>query len=120
MQLTPMAARLLADLEGAHKALLDQASPDQPVRHGFRAVYEAISAGLGDLTDAQIIAAPAADEWSIAEVLEHVAEHDRKYQELEHHGISHYVEHGLEHALQLWRLRDGQTGNAAAPDGPRD
>jgi hypothetical protein len=25
--------------------------------------------------------------------------------ELEHHGVSHYVEHGLEHASQLWKLR---------------
>lgn len=120
MQLTPMAARLLADLEAAHKALLEQTNPDLPLRHGFRAVYEAMSAGLGDLTDEQITAAPSADEWSIAEVIEHVAEHDRKYQEVERHGVSHYVEHGLEHALQLWRLRDAQTGSDATPDGPRD
>lgn len=108
MLLTPMAARLLADLEGAHKALIDRAAADQPLRHGFRAVYEAVSAALGEVGDDQLVAAPAADAWSMAEVVEHVAEHDRKYLELERLGLAHYVEHGLEHALQLWRLRAGE------------
>jgi hypothetical protein len=47
-------------------------------------------------------------------VAEHVAEHDRKYMELERHGVGHYVEHGLEHALQLWRLRSGLLGARSA------
>lgn len=44
----------------------------------------------------------------MAEVVEHVAEHDRAYLELERLGAEHYVEHGLEHALQLWKLRAAQ------------
>jgi len=112
MLLTPMAARLLADLEGAHKALIEHAGATQPLRHGFRAVYEAVSAALGDLDDARLVAAPAADAWSMAEVVEHVAEHDRKYRELERLGLAHYVEHGLEHALQLWQLRAGERAEA--------
>ena len=120
MLLTPMASRLLADMEASHRALLEQTDPDQPVRHGFRAVYEAISAALADITEDQLVAAPSADEWSMAEVVEHVAEHDRKYVEIQQRGVSHYVEHGLEHALQLWKLRQEHTAPAAPghPDAP--
>jgi hypothetical protein len=122
MLLTPMASRLLADMEGSHKALIEHYHPDQPLRHGFRAVYEAISAALADVADDQLIAAPTADEWSMAEVVEHVAEHDRKFLEVERHGLAHYVEHGLEHALQLWRLRTDHispqnTGHSSASSG---
>ena len=105
MYLSPRAARILSDIEQSHRALITWANADDSVRHGFRAVYEAFSAGMAELTEDELIAAPAAEEWSIAEVAEHVAEHDRKYMELERHGVSHYVEHGLEHALHLWRLR---------------
>lgn len=114
MSLTPMAARLLADMETSHKALLEQANADLSVRHGFRAVYEAISSALSGVDDDGLIASPSADEWSMAEVVEHVAEHDRKYVELQQRGINHYVEHGLEHALQLWRLRGGDDDQRSA------
>jgi hypothetical protein len=107
-----MASRLLADVEASHKALLEHANAEQPIRHGFRAVYEALSAALAEVSDDQLVASPAADEWSMAEVVEHVAEHDRKYLELERRDISHYVEHGLEHALQLWGLRRGHVAPA--------
>lgn len=109
MSLTPMASRLLSDMEASHKALLERSNADLPVRHGFRAVYEAISAALSGVDDDELVASPSAEEWSMAEVVEHVAEHDRRYVELEQHGIAHYVEHGLEHAVQLWKLRDGDA-----------
>lgn len=105
MYLSPRAARLLADIEQSHVALIEWAKADDAARHGFRAVYEAFVAGMSELTEEQLITATSAEEWSMAEVAEHVAEHDRKYMELERHGVSHYVEHGLEHALQLWQLR---------------
>ena len=41
----------------------------------------------------------------MAEVVEHVAEHDRQYVELLGQGLRHYIEHGLEHAIQLWHMR---------------
>ncbi len=106
MYLSPRGQRLLGDIEQAHVALIEWSKADDTVRHGFRAVYEAFNAGLADVTEEQLIEAPSAEEWSMAEVAEHIAEHDRKYMELERHGIGHYVEHGLEHALQLWRLRE--------------
>ena len=105
MYLSPRAERLLKDIEQSHIALIDWAKADDAARHGFRAVYEAFVAGMAELSEDQLILAPAAEEWSMAEVAEHVAEHDRKYMELDRHGVGHYVEHGLEHALQLWRLR---------------
>ena len=107
MYLSPRAARLLADIEQSHRALIDWCDADDTARHGFRAVYEAFASGMSELSEEQLIRAPTPDEWSMAEVAEHVAEHDRKYIELQRHGITHYVEHGLEHALQLWRLRAG-------------
>lgn len=107
MYVSPRAARLLADVEQSHQALIEWSKAGEPERHGFRGIYEALQAGMADLTEDQLIEAPSAEEWSIAEVMEHVAEHDRKYMELERHGTSHYVEHGLEHALQLWRIRSG-------------
>jgi hypothetical protein len=105
MYLSPRAARLLADIEASHRALIEWAHADDTARYAFRAVYEAFAAGMASLNEEQVISAPSAEEWSMAEVAEHVAEHDRKYLELEQHGLGHYVEHGLEHALQLWRLR---------------
>jgi hypothetical protein len=105
MYLSPRAQRLLGDIESAHIALIDWTKADEAARRGFRAIYEAFAAGMSEVTEEQIILAPSAEEWSMAEVAEHVAEHDRKYMELQRHGIGHYVEHGLEHALQLWQLR---------------
>jgi hypothetical protein len=118
MYLSPRASRLLADIEASHRALIDWAHADDTIRHAFRAVYEALAAGMAQLSEEQVVEAPNAEEWSMAEVAEHVAEHDRKYMELEQHGLSHYVEHGLEHALQLWRLRTGfEPAHALEHDG---
>lgn len=105
MYISPRAQRLLGDMEQAHLALIEWSKAGDAARHGFRAIYEAFSAGMAEVTEEQLIEAPSAEEWSMAEVAEHVAEHDRKYMELERHGIGHYVEHGLEHAQQLWQLR---------------
>ena len=118
MYLSPRAQRLLADVEQAHTALIEWSKADESARHGFRAVYEALLAGMSEVTEDQVIAAPSAEEWSMAEVVEHVAEHDRKYMELERHGVTHYVEHGLEHALQLWRLRATHLAPPAAESSP--
>ncbi len=115
MQHTPMASRLLADVEAAQRALIEQGQADEPARHGMDAIRQAIAAALGDLTDERLIASPSPEEWSMAEVVEHLAEHDRAYIELQRLGVEHYVEHGLEHALQLWKLRVEQrpgTGSA--------
>jgi hypothetical protein len=114
MYLSPRGQRLLADIEQAHVALIEWSKAGDAVRHGFRSVYEAFNAGMAEVTEDQLIEAPSAEEWSMAEVAEHVAEHDRKYMELEHHGIDHYVEHGLEHALQLWQLRTRFLGGGGA------
>jgi hypothetical protein len=110
MYLSPRAKRLLDDIEQSHRALIDWATADDRVRRGFRAVYEAFEAGMVDISEDQLIEAPSAEEWSMAEMVEHVAEHDRKYLELDRHGVNHYVEHGLEHALQLWQLRSTLLG----------
>ena len=105
MELSAYAAGLLAAIDESQRALVTRSAADQPIQEGLRAVSEALSAGLSGLTDAQIGAVPEIDQWSMAEIAEHVAEHDRRFIELERHGAIHYVEHGLEHALQLWRLR---------------
>ena len=105
MYISPMAARLLADLEASHRALIGQSAAGEPERHGFRAVYQAVEAAVAEVTEQHLVRAPSAEEWSMAEVMEHVAEHDRKYIELLGQGLNHYVEHGLEHAMQLWRMR---------------
>lgn len=110
MYIAPMAARLLSDLESSHRALLERASAGEAERRGFRAVYEAFEAALAEMNEHDLTRAPSAEEWSMAEVVEHVAEHDRKYVELERQGLHHYLEHGLEHAMQLWRLRSGAGG----------
>ncbi len=100
-----LAERLLIEVRAAHEALIAHAQAAEPVRRGLSAVYEALAAGLSGMTEQQILATPTPDEWSMAEVVEHVAEHDRAYVEFERLGVDHYVEHGIEHALQLWRLR---------------
>jgi hypothetical protein len=118
MYLSPRAKRLLDDIEQSHRALIGWAKAEESTRRGFRAVYEAFEAGMVDISEDQLIEAPSAEEWSIAEVAEHVAEHDRKYLELDRHGVGHYVEHGLEHALQLWQLRSTLLGTAEIQPGP--
>lgn len=108
MPVTALASRLLAEVEAAQQALLRASNAAQPAIDGLAAVRLALTAALADLSDEQLIASPSPDEWSMAEVVEHVAEHDRAYLELERLGAEHYVEHGLEHALQLWKLRAAQ------------
>jgi len=93
------------DLESSHQALIDRTTAGEPERLGFRAIYDAIEAALIGVTEPDLLRAPSPEEWSMAEVVEHVAEHDRKYIELVGQGLRHYLEHGLEHAMQLWRLR---------------
>ncbi len=109
MALSARALRLLEAIERAHDELAAYANADAAARSGLRAVYLALAAGLEDIDDEWLLAQPAPEEWSMAEVAEHVAVHDHSYRELPQHGISHYVEHGLEHAQQLWRLRNGVT-----------
>jgi hypothetical protein len=106
----PMAERLLARIEASHAALIAYTGADDKVCDALRGLHAVLAAGLGGLSEDQILATPSPDEWSMAEVLDHVAEHDTKYEEFRRLGVDHYVEHGLEHALQLWRLR---------PVGPR-
>ena len=106
-----MARRQLDAVRASHTALIAHAGADEAVCSGLRAVLDALTAGLAGLTEDQMLATPTPDEWSIAEVLDHVAEHDGKYDEFRRLGVDHYVEHGLEHALQLWRLRT-QGGDA--------
>lgn len=101
----PLAERLLAGVRGSHAALIAHTGADAAAQQGLRALHDVLAAGLAGLSEAQILHAPSADEWSMAEVLDHVAEHDRKYDEFHRLGLDHYIEHGLEHALQLWRLR---------------
>ena len=101
----PMAQRLLAAVRAAQESLIAYTGAGEATCAGLRAVYDAIAAGLADIPEHRLLAAPSPGEWSIAEVLDHVAEHDRKYEEFRRLGVDHYVEHGLEHALQLWRLR---------------
>ncbi len=116
-----IAGRLLAEVRASHNALITYTTAGDAARGGLNALYDALAAGLAGLSDTQVIAAPSLDEWSMAEVLEHVAEHDRKYAEFEHQGLDHYVEHGLEHALQLWRMRavvdEAATSPALVGDG---
>ena len=105
MTLSPMAERLLADLDAAHRALIDRTAAGESQRRGFRAIYDAIESSLLGVTEDELQRAPSPEEWSMAEVVEHVSEHDWKYVELVGQGLKHYLEHGLEHAMQLWRMR---------------
>lgn len=99
------AERLLAGIRASHEALLAHTAASAAERQALAALYQAFAAGVMGLSEEELLAAPAPEEWSMAEVLEHVAEHDRKFDEYHRLGLGHYVEHGLEHALQLWRLR---------------
>src|SRR6266571_6089074 len=109
MDLCPTALRLLEDLDSSHEALIDRTGASEPERNGFRAVYDAIAAALVGVSEADLARSPSPEEWSMAEVVEHVAEHDHQYVELVGQGLRHYLEHGLEHAMQLWRLRPGES-----------
>ena len=105
MKLDPVAERLLADLAASHEALIDRTGAGEAERSAFHAVYSALESALFDVPEPELTRAPSPDEWSMAEVVEHVAEHDRKYVELMGQGLTHYIEHGLEHAMQVWRMR---------------
>ena len=113
-----LAERLLRDVQQSHAALIAHTDAVEAARQGLHAVAQALAAGLAGLSEEQVLATPSPEEWSMAEVMEHVAEHDRKYVEFERLGIDHYVEHGLEHAVQLWRLRatPAQAGDAASSE----
>ncbi len=100
-----LAERLLAGIRSSHEALLAHTSASAAERQALTGLYQAFAAGVVGLSEEELLATPAPEEWSMAEVLEHVAEHDRKFDEYHRLGLGHYVEHGLEHALQLWRLR---------------
>jgi len=104
-----LSGRLLHDLAASHQALIEQHHAPGPVSMGMRAVLDAVAAAIDGIPDAALLAAPATDAWSMAEVVEHLIEHDQQYFEIEQHGVEHYVEHGLEHALQLWTLRRDQV-----------
>lgn len=103
----PVAVGLLARVQQTHRNLSEHTAIDARTAagRGLAALYETLAAGVDGLSDEQLLATPSADQWSIAEVLEHLIEHDSKYDEFRRLGVEHYVEHGLEHALQLWRLR---------------
>lgn len=105
--LCPLAARLLEEIRRAHTALIEHSTANGPLRKALTAVQETLAAGVDGLDETTMLAAPSPDEWSMAEVLQHVAEHDGRYDEYRRFGLDHYVEHGLEHALHLWRLRTG-------------
>jgi hypothetical protein len=101
----PLTERLLLELEQAQAALIQQpGAAGRGVSAGLRAVHLAVSGAVSATDESGLLWSPAPVEWCIAEVLEHMVEHDRAYAELEQHGGTHYVEHGLEHALQVWSL----------------
>jgi hypothetical protein len=101
----PLAARLLTQVQEAHEALLARMDAGEAERRVLRGLFEVLAYGLAGLSEEHLLARPAPDEWSMAEVLEHIVEHDHRFAELERLGFGHYVEHNLEHGLQLWRLR---------------
>jgi hypothetical protein len=105
MYLSPEVQRLLEDVRRSHEALLARYGKGEAHRRGFRAVYEALESALGDVDDAHLTSALAGGEWSPAEVLVHLAAHDRKIEEADREGIEHMIEHGLEHARALWLAR---------------
>jgi hypothetical protein len=105
MESSPSVKQLLADLDASHQALIERTNASEPEQRGFRAIFDAIEAAVDGVSESDLLRAPSPEEWSMAEVVEHVAEHDRQYVELLGQGLRHYIEHGLEHAMQLWRMR---------------
>jgi hypothetical protein len=114
MYLSPEAKRLLDDVRLAHERLLEHFQAVDAQRRAFRAVYEALESALGDLDD-ELLVRSVDGEWSPAEVLVHLAEHDHGVEEADRRGIEHMIEHGLEHARGLWLLRSPERP-AVAPD----
>jgi hypothetical protein len=113
MYLSPEAQRLLEDVRRSHEGLLSHFGAGDAYRRGFRAVYEALESALGDVDGAHLTASIDGG-WSPAEVLVHLAEHDRGIEEATRRGVGHMVEHGLEHARALWlaRIERAATGSA--------
>ena len=111
MYLSPEAQRLLEDVRGAQQRLIEHFHASEAHRRGFRAVYEAFESALADQDEAHLIA-PVNGEWSPAEVLVHVAEHDQQIEEASRRGIEHMIEHGLEHARSLWLARSPSARTA--------
>ena len=107
MYLSPESQRLLEDVRRSHEGLLAQFDTGEAQRRGFRAVYEALESALGDVDDAHLTS-PIDGGWSAAEVLVHIAEHDRGIEEAAREGVEHMIEHGLEHARALWLARPGR------------
>ncbi len=105
MYVSPEAQRLLEDVERAHQGLLGHFSAPDDIRRGLLAVRDALAAAVCGVSERDLVAAHG-NEWSMAEVLVHVARHDHQYEEAHRRGLAHFVEHGLEHARQLWLLRD--------------
>lgn len=114
MYLSPEAKRLLDDVRRAHERLLAHVHAGDAHRRAFRAVYEALESALGDLDDDRLVRSPDG-EWSPAEVMVHLAEHDQGLEEAARRGIEHMIEHGLGHARGLWLLRSPDSA-AVAPD----
>ena len=118
MYLSPEAKRLLDDVRRAHEQLIAHVHASEAHRRAFRAVYEAFESALGDIDDARLVES-VGGEWSPAEVLVHVAEHDQGLEEASRRGVEHMIEHGLDHARGLWLARSperaGVTGGSASP-----
>jgi hypothetical protein len=119
MYLSPEAKRLLDDVRSAHEQLIAQVHASEAHRRAFRAVYEALESALGDVDDACLVES-VGGEWSPAEVLVHVAEHDQGLEEASRRGVEHMIEHGLEHARGLWLARNPERtgvggGSASSP-----
>jgi hypothetical protein len=114
MYLSPEAKRLLDDVRLADERLLAHFHAGDAQRRAFRAVYEALESALGDLDD-ELLVRSIDGEWSPAEVMVHLAEHDHGVEEADRRGIEHMIEHGLEHARGLWLLR-GRESAVVAPD----
>jgi hypothetical protein len=104
MYVSPEAKRLLDDVRHAHEELMAHFRVNDVRRRGFRAVYEALESALGDLDDEQLVRS-VNGEWSPAEVMVHLTEHDQQLEEAARRGVEHMIEHGLDHARGLWLLR---------------
>jgi hypothetical protein len=115
MYLSPEAQRLLDEVRRAHEQLISHFGADEAHRRAFRAVYEAFESALGDIDDGRLLRS-VDGEWSAAEVLVHVAEHDHKVEEAARRGIEHMIEHGLDHARGLWLARSPDRAAAAGGD----
>jgi hypothetical protein len=116
MYISPEAARLLHDVEHAHRQLIEHFAADEAHKRGFRAVYEALESAIGDMDEDHIEAAAPDGGWSPARILLHIATHDQQIEEATRRGLEHMIEHGLEHARSLWNARMSPEARAAGDD----